>query len=285
MSRLLIINADDFGSSEAINAAVAQAHRFGTLTSASLMVTGNAVREAVSIARDLPDLAVGLHLALSNAKSILPQEVIPDLVNAESRFSDDPIACAWHYYFSRRAKAQLAAEIEAQFEAFAQTGLHLSHVDGHQHLHAHPFVMPVVMKMANRYDAKGIRAPRDPFFTNLGVDRTHIGSKIVTALGHGYLSTVYRRALRGSGLATCNLSIGAMMSGAMNVDYVTLMLEKIHARSVEVFFHPSISDCVRQGPNTGDLQTLLNPEFREFVKSAGFTLSTYADISKPEARK
>ena len=38
----IVLNADDFGASAAINAAIIRAHRQGVLTSASLMVTGDA---------------------------------------------------------------------------------------------------------------------------------------------------------------------------------------------------------------------------------------------------
>jgi predicted glycoside hydrolase/deacetylase ChbG (UPF0249 family) len=170
--KLLIINADDFGSSDVVNAAVARAHRDGMLTSASLMVTGEAVEEAVSIARDLPTLAVGLHLALSNARSALSRDSFPD----------SPVACAMRYYFSRKARLQIKDEIQAQFVAFAQTGLKLSHVDGHQHLHAHPAVLPTVIELAVRYGARGIRVPRESFFANLRADRTHLASKIATTI-------------------------------------------------------------------------------------------------------
>lgn len=57
----LIVNADDFGASPGVNRAILECHRDGILTSASLMVTGAAVDEAVAISREHPDLAVGLH--------------------------------------------------------------------------------------------------------------------------------------------------------------------------------------------------------------------------------
>src|SRR5437588_7983476 len=62
--RRLIINADDFGRSAAINQAVIRAHREGVLTSASLMVNEPAFDEAVQLARENPKLGVGLHLTL-----------------------------------------------------------------------------------------------------------------------------------------------------------------------------------------------------------------------------
>lgn len=61
MDRCLIVNADDFGGSMGLNRAIADCHRRGVLTSASLMVTGRALAEAVAMSRDMPDLSVGLH--------------------------------------------------------------------------------------------------------------------------------------------------------------------------------------------------------------------------------
>ena len=45
-SRRLIVNADDFGLSPSVNAAVIRAHREGVLTTASLMVNEPAADEA-----------------------------------------------------------------------------------------------------------------------------------------------------------------------------------------------------------------------------------------------
>lgn len=64
----LVVNADDFGSSPGANTAVLRSHRDGILTSASLLVSGDAAVEAAEIARAHPALGVGLHLALACAR-------------------------------------------------------------------------------------------------------------------------------------------------------------------------------------------------------------------------
>src|SRR5262245_29440193 len=60
-TRHLIFNADDFGVSTGVNRGILHAHTQGVLTSASAMVTGRAIDEAVNISRDHPSLSVGLH--------------------------------------------------------------------------------------------------------------------------------------------------------------------------------------------------------------------------------
>src|SRR5216117_1230702 len=61
MDRYLIFNADDFGASSGVNRGILECHTRGVLTSTSLMVSGRAAGEAVSMSRDHPDLAIGLH--------------------------------------------------------------------------------------------------------------------------------------------------------------------------------------------------------------------------------
>jgi hopanoid biosynthesis associated protein HpnK len=244
------------------------------------MVTGDAVSEAVSIARDDPELAVGLHLTLSNGRSSLPPEVIPALLSRDSVFLKSPAIAGFKYYVDPRAREQLELEIEAQFEAFLETGLPLSHVDGHQHLHAHPSVLPIVVELALRYGAHGIRVPIDPIQANLRADKSRLISKISIMLCHAYLANTCRRLLIHTSLSWCEVSIGGLMSGHMNPDYVIKMLQSLDCRRIEIYFHPSLTTLDRYGPNPGDLQTLLDNRLIEFLKSGDYNLTNYAGISR-----
>src|SRR5438128_6027437 len=90
--RRLIVNADDFGMSEAVNEAIIRAHREGVLTSTSLMVTGDAAEQAVRLAKENPGLAVGIHLVAVMGRSVLPHSEIPTLVDEAQSFSNNPTA-------------------------------------------------------------------------------------------------------------------------------------------------------------------------------------------------
>lgn len=99
------------------------------------MVTGEAFDQAVELAKANPSLAIGLHLVLCCGRSVLPPDQIPHLVNEHGEFSNDPTAAGLRYQFNGAAQREVALEIRAQLEKFRQTGLPLSHVDGHLHLH------------------------------------------------------------------------------------------------------------------------------------------------------
>src|SRR5690349_13442158 len=88
--RRLIVNADDFGRSPAINRAILSAHREGILTTASLMVNEPACAEAVELAKANPSLGIGLHLSLLCGHSGLSQKAIPGLVNESNEFTQSP---------------------------------------------------------------------------------------------------------------------------------------------------------------------------------------------------
>src|SRR5437773_11192292 len=62
--RCVIFNADDFGQTSGITRGIIECHRKGVVGSASLMVTGAAVEEAVAAAAENPQLSIGLHFDL-----------------------------------------------------------------------------------------------------------------------------------------------------------------------------------------------------------------------------
>ena len=148
MAVRLIVNADDFGISDSANRAIERAHREGILTSASLMVAGDAAAAAVQIARNNPRLGVGLHSVLVCGRSVLPPKEIPGLVDEQGRFTNQPVVAGMRYFFGLGLQAQVRREVLAQFERFQATGLALDHVNGHLNFHLHPGVFRVLLDEA-----------------------------------------------------------------------------------------------------------------------------------------
>src|SRR4051794_31851478 len=125
--RNVVVTADDFGLSTAVNEAVERAHCEGILGAASLMVAAEAAGDAVARARRLPRLRVGLHLVLVDGAPALPTHEIPHLLDAAGALPRDLARAGVKWFFSPPARAELRREIRAQFEAFAATGLKLDH--------------------------------------------------------------------------------------------------------------------------------------------------------------
>ena len=157
----LIITADDFGLHESVNQAVERAHREGVLSAASLMVAAPAAADAIARARTFPSLRVGLHLVLADGQSILPHAAIPALVDAKGRFGDRMARDGVRFFFLPRVRRQLAAEIRAQFEAFAASGLPLDHVNTHKHFHLHPTLLRLIIDIGRPFGLRAIRWPNE----------------------------------------------------------------------------------------------------------------------------
>lgn len=278
----LIVNADDFGRTAEVNRAVVAAHRDGILTSASLMVGAEAADDAVRLAHAHPALAVGLHVVVVDGMALLRPDEIPSLVRADGRFPNAPVRLGIRYALSRSAGRQLAAELRAQFERFARTGLALSHVDGHQHLHMHPAVFDLLVPLAREFGARGIRIVRDDLRVALRHDRRRAVGKIVLAGVFSLLERRCRRRCAGTGLASPGHTYGHYQSGAMDEAYV---IEAVRAAAGgsdagEIYFHPTCGPRLDAlGPNPGDLATLVSPTVARAIREAGLRLSTYADLT------
>ena len=188
--KYVVINGDDFGESSPVNQAIITAHQQGVLTSTSLMVTGDKAPEAIELAKENPQLGVGLHLVLCCGKSALSPEQIPHLVDEHGYFNDDPAIAGLRYQFIPQARQELREEIKTQLELFRQTGLRLSHLDGHLHLHTHPVVLEIIKEFADEYGVKIIRLPDEELKYTLNIDRSNLllklTYKIVSSIDRTY---------------------------------------------------------------------------------------------------
>jgi hopanoid biosynthesis associated protein HpnK len=279
--RRVIITGDDFGSSPAVNHAIIAAHERGVLTSASLMVTGEAFEEAVALARLHPRLAVGLHLVLVRGRAALPRPAIPALVDAGGRFPDSSLRAGLRYQFDAAARRQLRCEIGAQLEAFRRTGLHLSHVDGHLHMHVHPVVLRLLIELADAYDIRAIRLPGEELGIALGLDRRHLLTKLFWWWVFGRLRRYGAPRLRAAGIGFAERVYGLLASGRLTEAYLLGLIPRIEADVVEIYAHPALGHDggPRHGPPSGEVElaALLSPAVRWALAAAGFALTTYSE--------
>lgn len=275
----LIVNADDFGRSHEINQAVIQAHREGILTSASLMTGGAAFEEAVRLAWQNPTLSVGLHVAVVDAPAVLPLSQIPRLLDDAGRLPSNPVWAGLRYALDGSVREELSRELAAQFARFAATGLPLSHVDGHLHLHVHPTVFQLLLPLMIRYRARGFRLACAPPRAAWGRDPREFASKAFSAAALAMLSRRCQRLLCGTGIAVTAQTYGFLRSGHMDEHYVLNLIDHIDGMSAEIYFHPTTGARIdREGPNPGDLQTLLSVPIRRAVDRRRLKLCGYPDL-------
>src|ERR1700761_1427646 len=146
----------------AVNEAVEQAFNDGILTCASLMMGGAAVKDAVERAHRMKGLGVGLHITLADGRPTAMRAQVRGLTDQDGNFRNDLARSGVHWFFNPLIRLQLAREINAQFQAFAATGLVLDHVNAHKHLHFHPTVTAMIISIGRRYGMLALRIPDEP---------------------------------------------------------------------------------------------------------------------------
>ena len=234
----LILNGDDFGAAASINRAIVRASCEGILTSCSLMVGEKGFHEAVSMARDTEGLAVGLHLVAVMGKSVLLPRQIPSLVDGERNFPTDPVKAGLICFFSRKARRELALEMRAQFERFLQSGLGISHVDSHLHVHLHPVLFKSALDLCREFGVRHMRVPEDdPWMVMSFEGRISSGQRWMRRL-FGFFTRRMKAKLDGLGIASSDRVFGHLMTGRMNKAYVMHLLDHLPAGDFEIYFHP-----------------------------------------------
>jgi hopanoid biosynthesis associated protein HpnK len=275
----LIVTADDFGASTAVNEAVEQAHRQGILTAASLMVAGDAAEDAIIRARHMPTLGVGLHLVLVEGRPVLPVEAIPDLIDATGCFRTNMALAGANFFFRRSVRRQLAAEIEAQFAAFHATGLPLDHVNAHKHFHLHPTIAGLILSIGRRYGLAAARAPVEP--VDLLRQIEPVPRTLAGRIAEPYARSVARR-FRDAGLAVPDRVLGLAWSGHMTRDRVAGLIGDLPPGLTELYCHPATDDAY-PGSAPGyayraELAALLDPAIRDVIADRGIRLGRFADF-------
>jgi chitin disaccharide deacetylase len=271
----LIVTADDLGASLEINEAVERAHREGVLTAASLMVGEPFVEDAVRRARAMPKLAVGLHVALTNARSVLPATRVPDLVGRDGFFDRNLVRTGFRYFFLPRVRRQLEDEIRAQFEAFAQAGLVLDHVDAHNHLHVHPALFSLIVRIGREFGMRAMRVPIEPFAFS--------ASGIGNAIAIGPWTALMRSRLRRLGIKTNDFVFGLNDTGKLNERSVLEIIARIPDGLNELYVHATCHPELAEGPPQGaaayasiaELEALLSERVRATIAEQKITLTTY----------
>ncbi len=270
--RLCIITADDFGLTTAVNEAVEAAHRDGVLTAASLMVAAPAAQDAAQRARAHPTLRTGLHLTLCDGAALLPRRQIPDLVDGDNRFHPNMARAGWRFFALPRVRRQLAAEIQAQFAAFARMGLTLDHLDAHKHFHLHPTVLSLALGIGRDFGLRAVRVPAEP-----GLSATRLLAPWLALM---------RARLRRARMACNDRIYGLGHSGAMDESRLLQVLAAMPPGVSEIYLHPATVSGAAVAASMADyrhgdeLAALLSPAARRAVSRPDILLGGYGDIER-----
>ena len=280
----LIVTGDDFGLSVPVNAAIERAHQNGILTTTSLMVGGAALADAIERARRLPGLRVGLHVTLVCGRPVLPSAEVPDLADGDGNLPSDLFRAGVRFFFRPAVRRQLEAEIRAQFAAFQTTGLHLDHVNAHNHMHLHPTVCALILKVGREFGMSAVRLPYEPLLPSWRASREGFTRRLGTRVLLGPWVWRMVRVLRRANLQHNDFMFGMRDTGRMSADRVLALVSQLPEGTSELYFHPA----VRRSPETPwpthyaceeELDALTSPVVVAALKASGIHRISFSELS------
>jgi hopanoid biosynthesis associated protein HpnK len=284
MIRAAIINGDDFGLSPGINRGIIEGYRDGILTSASLMVVGDAFEEAVTLAHEHPGLSLGIHLTLIEGVPVLPPHMIPSLVTSDGRFCGSLGEFLLKWLSGGILVREVEKEFTAQIDKARDRGIRVDKLDSHMHIHLLPGLFSTVLTLAQRYHITAIRLPTEGVL-NLVRPTTFGGwgrRAVLTAL-----STFLSRELVKADCLYAQRCIGIAESGHLAEEDLLRLLQRLRPGLTEIMVHPGYDDTVlshwpqsRRYKREQELTALTSPRVKAFIQSHRIELLSFSGVAK-----
>lgn len=162
----IIVNADDCGYSKRINAHIRNAIEKGQVTSATIIPNMSDFYGAVNLYEEFHDsVSFGIHLNLTEGEPLLSS---PELLhygfykmeNGRQYFNGKNFR---YRLLPSNIKSAIKLELNAQVAKLLDSGVHISHIDSHHHIHTSPFILPIVLQVAKENNINRIRRAGDRF--------------------------------------------------------------------------------------------------------------------------
>ncbi|MFZ0034021.1 MAG: ChbG/HpnK family deacetylase [Sedimentisphaerales bacterium] len=240
MDKRVIINADDFGLCDGVNKAVAQAHTNGVLTSTTIMANMPAADEAVKMAKQLPNLGVGVHLNLFEGRPLSKDSGIDCLLDDQGRFALTPAKLSLLSVCRRKIRNAIRTELAAQIQWVIDNGVKPTHLDSHKHIHSFPIIFSIVCGLARRFEIAAIRFTFEP--KQLSAMPWPLpsegGRKRTKALR--IMAKINR--IQNSTFLKANVLLGVAHTGKIDVNFFKAVALYNSAAIAEVMTHPGFAD-------------------------------------------
>ncbi len=291
--RNLIVNADDLGWSEGVNRGIAEAHRHGIVTSASLLANGPAFVLAVEQARTTPGLGVGVHLNLSDGPPTAEPETVTSLLNDAGQFAGGPESLLLKMARRGIDFGEVEREWEAQISKVRDAGIAPTHLDGHKHVHMLPGLLDIALRLAKRHGIAAIRVAHEDssLRTALAAGREQNAGVVikqgVQARGLKLLARDAREMAEKAGIATADYFCGIAQTGELTRGGVEQLVRSLPEGTTELMTHPGYLDedlkkspTRLQGSREEEVRILTDTGIRNVVASEGIRLIDYGFVAE-----
>jgi len=284
----LIVNADDLGWTQGVNRGIAEAHRKGLVTSASLLANGGAFASALEVARANPELGVGVHLNLSNGPSTAPAAKVARLLGKSGNLQGGPESLLLRIASRSLPVEEVEREWDAQIQKVRDAGVPPTHLDGHKHVQMLPGLFEVALRLAKKHGIRAIRVSHEESKLRSALSSAGDGNtgrvikQGVQARGLKLLAHDAREMADRAGVATTDYFCGIAQTGVMTREGLEQFLSILPDGTTELMCHPGyVDEDLRQAATRlqksreTELEILTDARIRKLVAIKGIRLISY----------
>ena len=276
-----ILNADDFGMSEAFNRAVLEGYSSGILKSVSLTANGEAFEEVCKkVIPACPGLGVGIHLNIIEGKSLCLD--LDRLTDNNGNFNNSFGALLLK---SLNTKDNTFLEqVEKEFRAQIEEVLKYTkadHIDSHVHVHSIPRIFDLVCRLAKEYGIKQVRTQFEKPYMIPDVHR-HLNLKypvnLIKVALLNFFTLINEHTVLKYELKTNDYLIGVAYTSMMNSLAISygLMAVKQDKATVEALIHPCRYEDGTIDNHFTEFQITKNMKLKDKIEKLGFEITNYA---------
>jgi len=291
--RNLIVNADDLGWTEGVNRGIAEAHRNGIVTSASLLANGAAFASGVEMARTTPALGVGVHLNLSDGEPVAERELVTTLLNDNGELESRPESLLLKLARRSVSVQEIEQEWDAQIQKVRASGVEPTHLDGHRHVQMLPGLFEIALRLAKKHGIAAVRISHEESSLRAALSAgakqkgTVVMKQGVQARGLKLLALDAREQAERVGIAAADYFCGIAQTGELTKEGVLRLLEILPEGTTELMCHPGYVDddlaksATRlQASRQTELAILTDTQVRNLVASQGIRLIDYGFVAQ-----
>lgn len=269
--RRLIINADDFGMSKEVNEGIMLGIKAGMINSTSLMTNMPCFDEAVDFLKKYPKISIGLHFNITEGHSVLKPAEVSSILREDNNFFH------WHglvlKLVHRKASIEhIGKELDAQYSRLAKTGLHISHIDSHHHIHLYPLIYSLVQKLAHDKKVFSLRSRNFNFWGSIYGFQHRLTRKQLFIQSLYYFNAVFtnKKNRNGKSLVKVNGIFDLNWDRDFDEGVLSKIISSLPDGITEIICHPAVMS--KNGnpeflrPRQLVLDTLLKKSIKDVMK-------------------
>ncbi len=265
----LIVTADDLGLAKSVNEGIAKACREGIVNSVSVIPTGEAFADALKVIKDLDLKEIGAHLSLTETKPLLNSS---KFYKGHNQFFKD-------IFFGKADLGWIHGELKAQLELLKRSGVKITHINSHEHIHIIPGILDIFISLAKEFDIPAMRYPRGDRPMRL-FSISDIYKKSILS----YFSGKIAGPLKKSGLLYTDHFLGLLDAGNLREDRLMEMLGSLKDGVTEIVCHPGflspeVMNNYKWHINAeAELFALTGPRVKDTIKDNEIRLIAYGEL-------